>query len=98
MKPKMALSEIILHILSILIVIAGGILSMGDTWWPMPDVPAWMTHSWQIALVVATLIDRVGKLVLNYIQSNMLSPMQASAAILATTKVIAPWYFNFFLL
>lgn len=91
----MTTSEITLHIISILIVMAGGILSLGDKWFPMDAVPAWLTHSWQLVLVGATLVDRIGKLILNYIQTN-LTPLQRSAAILEVTKLIVLVSLTFF--
>lgn len=63
----MKTSEKIVHILSLLIAIAGGILSFGDKWISMPGVPDWLTHSWPTFVFAATVVDRMGNLLIDKI-------------------------------
>jgi hypothetical protein len=61
----MKISTIILHILSLLVAIAGAILAYGDKWSAMPGLPEWLVHSWPLVMFAATVIDRIGKIVID---------------------------------
>ena len=59
-----------IHGISLLIVICGGILSYADKWDQSlaANFPGWLVHSWPTVLFLAGLTDRVGKLVLTYLE------------------------------
>lgn len=63
----MKTSELWLHIISALIACVGVILAIGDTITNIPGLNPTLVHAWPTVFFLATIVDRVGKVLLNYL-------------------------------
>lgn len=57
-------TKTIVDITSLAVAVSGGILAVANQITAIPALPGWLTNSWPAVLAVATLIDRIGNIVL----------------------------------
>lgn len=60
-----------LDIASLAVAIAGGILAVSNQLIAIPGLPGWLTCSWPVVLALATLVDRIGNIVLRVAPAPM---------------------------
>lgn len=61
----MNIPKLIIDLVSLCVAIAGGILAVANQITAIHDLPGWLTNSWPAVLAGATLIDRIGNIILN---------------------------------
>jgi len=58
MKP----SKLTLNITSLILALAGAVLSVGDKITAIPSLPGWLVNAWPVILVLATVVHRCGSI------------------------------------
>lgn len=53
------------HLTSLIVASAGAVLAIGDKIIAMPGLPQGLVSAWPLVVFIATLIDRVGSLVVD---------------------------------
>lgn len=62
-------TKLILDLSSLATAVAGGVLAFGDKWVQIPGLPDGLVHSWPLVIFTATVIDRVGNIIINYFKT-----------------------------
>lgn len=63
-------AKLAIDLTSLAIAISGGILAVGNQITAIANLPGWLTNSWPAFIAIATITDRVGNIILNYLKSK----------------------------
>lgn len=59
--------KLILDLTGLFVSIAAGLLAIGNQITAIPGIPGWIVNGWPVVIVAATIIDRVGNIIISYL-------------------------------
>jgi hypothetical protein len=79
----------LIHIVSLLIALAGGVLAIGDTIKAIPGLPPNLANSWPMFLAGATAVDRIGGILVSEMTKWLVND-EGEAKQVVKSKEVAP--------